>query len=97
MFDKKYRIVEIKSHKGVSDNPIHTYALNAICYPAYFKVGERGWMLCEVDDFFNPIRRIHTSIIQNIEKTQKGFLICTENTVYVIEEVDTDGMECILA
>lgn len=95
MFNTKYRLVEIADRKRY--NPLYEDAEGSICYLAYFKVGERGWFLYEVeDDFFAPAHRMHTSEVQSVEFTDNGGVIVkTKNATYkfavIIPGVEEDG------
>lgn len=95
MFDAKYRLTEIADRKRY--NPLYEAAEGSVCYLAYFKTGERGWFLYEVDDdFLAPVHRMHTSEVQNVEFTENGGVIVkTKNATYkfalIIPGVEENG------
>lgn len=66
-----------------------------ICYPAYFKVGLRGWFLCEMPEslFSTSVHKIHTSVVQKVEYYDNGLTVYTQNTTYEFEEVYDDEQE----
>jgi len=86
-FDKRYRAVSVESNSG---NPFHEDIRNsAYCYPAYFKIGERGWFLFMKklgDDHY--AHRIHTSIVKNVIYEDNRITVQTENTKYVFEVME---------
>lgn len=95
MYDKKYRvtsIVKTEKHNIIYEmdkyNPVHENLLNKICYPAYLKVGERGWLLYDTEEFFNPMHRLHTSVIKHVKYNNDKIVIETENTLYVLKLVE---------
>lgn len=89
MYSKKYRIVEVESKKY---NPIHEQVKDKICHPAYLNVGERGWILYRLDDFYgiDVMHRLHTSIIDSVLYNDDQIIIVTENTRYVLELVEEE-------
>lgn len=88
-YNKKYRAVSVKTSEP---REVHNNVEGKICYPAYFKVGERGWFLCEMSDvlFPTPVHRIHTSTVQKVEYYDNGLTVYTENTTYEFAEVYDD-------
>ena len=84
VYDKKYRVKVVNPKKF---NPVHDSVTGAVCYPAYFKIGERGWFLFETNDFTNPVHRLHTSEVLNITQLDNGFIVYTKNTQYWFEEI----------
>jgi hypothetical protein len=85
MYNKKYRFDMIEEFNG--RNRIYDNMKGRICYPAYLKVGERGWMLYENEVDEEWIRfphRLHTSIIQNVEYENDRIIVTTENTRFVL-------------
>lgn len=84
MYSKKYRIVGIEENVP---NPTHEDMKGKICYLAYLNVSERGWFLLETDEWFNPVHRIHTSEIKDVEYTNDCVIVTTENTKYTFELV----------
>jgi len=91
-FNKKYRAVSVKS---TDNREVHDNIRGKICYPAYFKVGERGWFLCEMSDilFPTPVHRMNTSTVRKVEYYDNGFTVFTENTTYEFEEVDDEEVD----
>ena len=89
MYSKKYRIEKVEQFG--SNNPIYENAEGCVCYPAYLKVGERGWLLYEVqleDEWRAYPHRLHTSIIQNVKYWRDGsIVITTEHTRLTLKEV----------
>ena len=82
MYDKKYRLIDIETEKY---NQMHEEILHKVCYPAYFVIGERGWFLCEVNEWTGGTHRIHTSLVDNILYADNQFIVVTENTKYAFE------------
>lgn len=102
MYSKKYRLEEVEEFNG--HNPIYEDAKGCICYPAYLKVGERGWFLCEVDlskiQYYDyPYsgaypHRLHTSVIQDVDYIigdELSIVVTTENTRLIFKEATDDG------
>lgn len=91
-YNKKYRVVSVKT---AEPREVHNDVEGKICYPAYFKVGERGWFLCEMPDALFPtsVHRIHTSPVQKVDYANNKITVCTENTTYEFEEVCEDEQE----
>lgn len=84
MYSKKYRFEKIEQFRGLN----HTYddMEGRVCYPAYLKVGERGWILYEIEGEY-PCwpHRLHTSPIKNVERLRDCTLvITTENTRMIL-------------
>lgn len=90
MYNKKYRLQNIETERK---NPMHTEILGKVCYLAYFKVGERGWFLCDTEEAFDPVHRIHTSDVKDVQYTRGNqVIVSTENTKYVFEVI-LDGTD----
>ena len=89
---KKYRAVSVITNEP---HEVHNNVQGKVCYPAYFKIGERGWFLCEMSEilFPTPVHRIHTSYVKNIELTENGFIVHTENTRYEFVEIKEDDVD----
>lgn len=89
MYSKKYRIVEIEEFNG--HNPIYENAKGCVCYPAYLKVGERGWLLYEVqleDEFMAYPHRLRTSVIKDVQsRRDNSIVVTTENTRLVLKVI----------
>ena len=87
MYNNKHRFEKIEEFNH--HNPIYEGMEGRICYPAYLKVGERGWLLYEneVDDWMPVVvpHRLHTSIIKNVEVTRGNqIIVTTENTRFTL-------------
>ena len=93
MYSRRYVIESIEEFGN--HNRIYDGVEGCICYPAYFKVGERGWFLYVEDLFFKEYaHRIHTSIIQSVEYTNDGIIVVTENTKFVFRvKADFKGVK----
>lgn len=90
MFNKKYRLIEVESPNG---SDVHRECLGKVCYLAYFNIGERGWFLCDTEESFNPVHRIHTSNVRYVQHLRGNrVVVLTENTKYVFEVI-LDGKE----
>ena len=89
MYSKKYRIEKIEEFNH--HNPIYEDLEGCVCYPAYLRVGERGWVLCETDHYSGAVpHRLHTSIIKNVDYIigdELGIVVTTANTRLVFKEV----------
>lgn len=86
MYSKKYILEEIEEFN--KPNPIYKDIKGAVCYPAYFAVGERGWFLWESKDWFSNMHRIHTSVIDNlIYIGNEKIIVTTQNTRFVFKLV----------
>lgn len=98
MFNKKYYFEKIEQFSGRYPwggvNPVYEGMTGRICYPAYLNIGERGWILYELDDgLFNVPHRMHTSIIQNVEYTDDQIVITTENTKLTLRVFERQDIE----
>ena len=82
MYDKQYRIENIQ--ELTRHNYLHKEVMNRICYPAYLKVGERGWLLWE-DEFH--MQKLHTSIIEDLKYEDDRIVITTRNSVYILRVI----------
>ena len=90
MYNKKYRLQNIETERK---NPMHAEILGKVCYLAYFKKGERGWFLCDTEATFDPVHRIHTSEVKDVQYTRGNqVIVSTENTKDVFEVI-LDGKE----
>lgn len=91
-YNKKYRVVSVNT---TEPHEVHNNVEGKICYPAYFKIGERGWFLCEMSEilFPTPVHRIHTSTVQKVDYYEDGLTVHTKNTTYVFKEVCDDEQE----
>ena len=95
MYNKKYRLLNIKTER---ENPMHAEILDKVCYLAYFKVGERGWFLCDIEEGFDPVHRIQTSEVRSVQYTRgrgKQVVVSTENTRYVFEVILDEKVNCL--
>ena len=82
MYNKKYvleKIEEFNRHNYIYEN-----VEGAICYPAYFNIGERGWFLyIENNGYHEYAHRIHTSVIKDVEYTHDNqIIVTTQNTKF---------------
>ena len=94
MYNKKYRLVEVESFN--MHNPVHDNIRGKICYLAYLNEGERGWFLCETDDMFDPVHRIHTSKVKDVQYMRGNqIIVLTQNTKYVFELVMSEENEAL--
>ena len=89
MFSSRYRLVSIISSKNESQK--QEDFLGKICYPAYFKVGENGWFLCETDGCTYAPDRIRTSEVKNVGWDGTNFTVETVNTIYKFEQIIRQG------
>ena len=78
MYSKKYILEHIEEFRV--HNPVYDDLINAVCYPAYFNVGERGWFLANTNKWFDKAHRIHTSVIENVEYLEDRIIVTTQNT-----------------
>lgn len=86
IFDKKYRAVSVESARF---NPIHDMVRESVyCYPAYFKIGERGWFLFIGDD--DIMHRAHITPILDVIYEESRITVQTLNTKYVFEIIDEE-------
>ena len=80
MYNKKYCLDKVEELGRY--NPIHEQMEGKLCYLAYFNVGERGWFLYDTDDWYNPVHRLHTSTVKNVEYSDNQVVVTTHNTKY---------------
>ena len=90
MFNYRYRLKEIISKTDVEAKDKEDF-LGKICYPAYFKVGENGWFLCETDGCTYAPDRIRTSEVKNVGWDGTNFTVETVNTIYKFEQIIRKG------
>lgn len=83
MYDKKYIVEKIEEFG--EHNDLYNDIEGRVCYPAYFKVGERGWFLYEISVFM--AHRIHTSVVKNIEYINDLIIVATQNTKFTFRLV----------
>ena len=83
MYNKKYHLEKIEEMNR--HNPIYDDMEDAVCYLAYFNVGERGWFLAE--DYWGSAHRIHTSTVRDVEYTDNQVLVTTHNTKFTFTEI----------
>lgn len=92
MYSKKYKIEKVEQfgrHNSVYEN-----AEGCVCYPAYLRSGERGWLLYEVqleDEFMAYPHRLHLSTIKNVEYIigdELTLVVTTEHTKLTLREID---------
>jgi hypothetical protein len=94
MYSKKYCFEKIEQFRGLN----HTYddMEGRVCYPAYLKVGERGWILYEIEDEYpNYPHRLNTSPVKNVQYTYDIFgtdvieiVITTANTRLTLKVIE---------
>lgn len=83
MYNKKYQLITIEELNGCY-NPIHEKIKGKICFSAHFNVGKIGWFMCDINDMFNSVYRIHTSEVTDVEYTADNrIIVTTVNTRYV--------------
>lgn len=83
MYNKKYILKKIQEYRR--HNPLYDDIEGSTFYLAYLKVGERGWILHQKNDYDWP-HRIHTSIIQKVDYTRGNqVIVTTENTRFTFE------------
>jgi hypothetical protein len=83
MYSKKYIIQEVKEFNG--HNPVYDEMKNAICYPAYLKIGERGLLLY---DNHGSIHKICTSVIRDVTYGDCGYIVViTQNSAITFKGV----------
>ena len=86
MYDKKYIIEEIEEFN--EHNDLYDNIKGSICYPAYFKVGERGWFLYESDYWYNmKANRVCTTEIKSVEYIDDMIIVVTQNTKFTFRLV----------
>lgn len=85
MYNKKYYFEKIEPTKF---NPIHEELVGSICYPAYLKPGERGWLLFEYDSVSEVYHKLHTSTVQEVIYNDDKIVLVTANTTYHIGVVE---------
>ena len=87
MYSEKFRLKDIvRSDKR--NEEFYKSIRGKVCYLAYLKTGERGWFLCDEMQGFDPVHRIHTSIVRDVFRDEDGdVVVCTDNTIYVFELV----------
>lgn len=88
VYNRKYKLIRIETMKH---NDIHDFIKNKVCYLAYLNPGERGWFLCDTEDFYNPVHRVHTSIIKSVDFDGPHVVVKTENTEYTFELIFRRG------
>lgn len=86
MYNKKYRIEKIEEFGR--HNIIYDDIEGNICYLAYLNVGERGWFLHEISDWFDSAHRIHTSIIKSVEYFDDKIVVETQNTRFTFRLIN---------
>lgn len=85
MYSKKFRLTNIFRTSPYNED-FYKSIKGKACYLAYFKIGERGWFLCDSEAEYNPVHRIHTSEVKDVKYEENGnIIVTTENTVYTFE------------
>lgn len=85
MHNKKYiieKIDELRRH-----NTIHEDLEGKNCYLAYLNKGERGWVLYDSGELFDPPHRLHTSEIRDITYSDGRVIVTTMYTKYIFKEI----------
>jgi hypothetical protein len=87
MYNKRYLLEKIEEFNG--HNPIYENVEGAVCYPAYFNVGERGWFLyIENIPWGEYAHRINTSIIKDVVYTRGNqIIVTTQNTKFTFTAI----------
>lgn len=87
VYSKKYVIETIKECR--EHNPAYENLVGGYCFPAYLKIGCRGWLLCVANNSWDLTpHRLHTSIIKDIKYTEDALIIKSENTEIVLREAN---------
>ena len=89
MYSKKYILEKIEEFNG--PNPMYEDMEGVICYPAYFRPGERGWFLYEQKYGSAFPHRVHTSVIKDIEYVDGGIIVTTQNTRFTFGVIKNTG------
>lgn len=89
MHSKKYRLEKVEEFGR--HNPLYEDIAGHVCYLAYLKVGERGWILHHKSEYDWP-HRIHTSVVQAVKYKDDRVIVMTENTKFTFEVVDEYGL-----
>lgn len=85
MYSNKFVLKKVEEFRW--HNSVYNGAEGKVCYLAYLKVGERGWILIEKEDGNYP-HRLHTSVIQNVRYTcDNRVIVTTQNTQFTFEVV----------
>lgn len=88
MYTKKYILKMVEEFNR--HNPLYDNVNGCVCYPAYLKPGERGWLLVEYmreDEWLTYPHRLHTSVIKSVVYADEQIIITTENTRLTLEVV----------
>ena len=87
MYSNKYYLESVEEFN--QHNPVYTDMVGATCYLAYFRVGERGWFLYELNDWFARPHRVHTSLVKDVEYLDNGqVIVTTQNTKFTFTRKD---------
>lgn len=86
MYNTKYKIEKIEEFNR--PNYIYLDMEGSICYPAYLKPGERGWMLVDTGD--PRPHRLHTTEIKDVKYDGRlgTIVIETQNTRFTLKAVE---------
>ena len=87
MYSKKYTLDKIEEFGR--HNPLYNGVEGSLCYLAYLPVGGRGWFLYHRADVFRSDipHRVHTSIIKDVEYTDKQVIVTTQNTRFIFNVI----------
>ena len=88
-----YVFAEVTPKNGVMRH-IHRETLGSTCYILEANVGDVAWIEFEPEYDPGTFHRMHTSIVEKIEKSDDGkrITITTMNTVYVLEYLYSKGV-----
>lgn len=85
MYSKKFRLSNIR-RQSQFNGEFYDSIKGKICYLGFFRIGERGWFLCDHEQGFAPVHRIHTSEVKGVKYNENGqVIVTTENTEYVFD------------
>ena len=87
MYNKKYCLKKIEEFG--KHNPIYDDKEGNVCYLAYFNIGERGWFLCECNEWFE-CNRIHTSTVRDVKYDDNQVVVTTRNTRFTFELINRE-------
>lgn len=75
MYDKRYILRYITEPP---DESLYSDIVGNVCYPAYFRVGEKGWFLM-MNDVENDVpQRVCIPVVKSVQFAGDGFVVRTE-------------------
>lgn len=86
MYDKRYIVESIEEFGG--HNPIYEDMEGCIAYPAYLKVGERGWFIYKARDYFDTVHKVHLSPVKRVQYLEDQIIVTTKNTQLTFRVAD---------